>query len=65
MQTHKAQIAKERKTADTAVKRVQAVQKLEQDLNRKQILINELKAKILEMERDELHKSKVLLMKRR
>ena len=34
-------------------------------MNRKQILINELKAKILEMERDELHKSKVLLMKRR
>ena len=41
------------------------MQKLEQDLNRKQILINELKAKILEMERDELHTSKVLLMKRR
>ena len=63
--THKAQIAKERKTADAAVKKVQAVQKLEHELNKKQILINQLKAKVLEMERDELHKSKILLMKRR
>ena len=47
------------------MKKVQAVQKLEHELNKKQILINQLKAKVLEMERDELHKSKILLMKRR
>ena len=64
-QTYKAQIAKERKTADVAVKKVKGVQKLERELNNKQILINQLKAKILDMERDEQHKSKILLMKRR
>lgn len=64
-QTFKAQIAKERKTADIAVKKVKGVEKLEADLNKKQILINQLKAKILEMEGEEKHKSKILLMKRR
>ena len=64
-QTYKAQIVKERKTADNAVKKMKGVQKLEQELNKKQIIINQLRAKILEMERDEQHKSKILLMKRR
>jgi len=63
--TFKAQIAKERKTADVAVNKMKGVQKLEQDVNKKQILINQLRAKILEMEREEMHKSKILLMKRR
>lgn len=39
-QTYKAQIVKERKTADTAVKKMKGVQKLEQELNKKQIIIN-------------------------
>ena len=64
-QTYKAQIIKERKAADTAVKKVKGVQKLEQELNKKQIIINQLRAKILEQEREEQHKSKILLMKRR
>ena len=64
-QTFKAQIAKERNTADHAVKKLKGVQKLEQELNKKQIMINQLKAKILELERNENHKSKILLMKRR
>ncbi len=63
--TFKAQIAKERKTADMAVNKIKGVQKLEKELNKKQILINALRAKILEMEREETHKSKILLMKRR
>ena len=46
--TYKAQIIKERKAADTAVKKVKGVQKLEQELNKKQIIINQLRAKILE-----------------
>lgn len=64
-QTFKAQIAKERKTADVAVAKLRNVHKLEADANKKQTLINQLKAKILEMERDERHKSRILLMKRR
>jgi len=48
-----------------AVNKLKGVQKLEQDVNKKQIMINQLKAKILELERDEMHKSKILLMKRR
>lgn len=63
--SHKAQIAKERKTADQAVAKLKGVQKLEQELNKKQILINSLRAKILDMEREEMHKNKILLMKRR
>ena len=38
---------------------------MEQELNKKQILINQLRGKILEMEREEMHKSKILLMKRK
>lgn len=45
--------------------RLKGVQKLEQEMNKKQILINQLRAKILEMEKEEQHKSKILLMKRR
>ncbi len=37
---YKAQIAKERRTADQAVNKLKGVQKLEQELNKKQILIN-------------------------
>ena len=44
---------------------MKSVQKLEQDLNKKQITINELRAKIIEMEREEMHSQKILLMKRR
>lgn len=55
-QTYKAQIVKERKTADMAVAKLRNVQKLEQEQNKKQILINQLKAKILQMERDEKHR---------
>ena len=62
---YKAQIAKERRTADSAVAKLKTVQKLEQELNKKQILINQLRGKILELERDEMHKSKILLMKRK
>lgn len=63
--TFKAQIAKERKTADMAVTKMKGVQKLEADLNKKQILINQLRGRILEMEREEMHKGKILLQKRR
>ena len=41
------------------------VQKLEEELNKKQITINELRSKIIWMEREEMHSQKILLMKRR
>ena len=45
--------------------KLKGVEKLETEISRKIQLVNQLKAKIAEMEKDELHKSKVLLMKRR
>lgn len=41
------------------------MEKLEAELNKKQIQINDLKSKILEMESDEKHRRKLLIMKRR
>lgn len=63
--TFKAQIAKERKTADVANAKLRNVHKLEADANKKQVTINQLRAKILEMERDERHNNRILLMKRK
>ena len=38
---------------------------MESELNKKQIVINQMRAKILELEREKMHNEKILLMKRR
>ena len=47
---HKRQIERERKAADTAHSKLRGHEKCEKEINKKQIIINQLKGKISDLE---------------
>lgn len=65
MASHRVQLMRERKAADNASRKLMSQAKLESELNKKQITINQLKAQIKQLEMDDMHSQKILLMKRK
>ena len=63
-QAHIRQIERERKAADLALHKLRNHEKGEKEMNKKQIMINQLRAKIQNLEQEAYHNQKVLRLKR-